>query len=289
LPSTVSRAAARAVTTIRYPASSRVVEPRSDLVVHHRSMADEVTDRTRRLILSRELRPGQRVKQAELATMMGVSTMPVREALLRLVAEGMVLADSNRSFSVAMTTTPSGIRDIYWIHSVLAAELSVRAWEVRDDALLATMTARNAAYAAALRSGNGGPPVLFRENSEFHSAIHDAASAPAIALTLKNTLRYFPDSSYDVAGWNEAAKEWQDGLIAEFEHGTADGVRTVISASCSKSAELYIAALWPDDPTSLPARVAAKPAARAAKTAKPAARPSPAKAPAKKAAGRKRG
>jgi DNA-binding GntR family transcriptional regulator len=245
-------------------------------------MADEVTDRTRRLILSRDLQPGQRIRQAELASMMGVSTMPVREALLRLVSEGMVLADSNRSFTVAMTTTPSGIRDIYWIHSVLAGELSVRAWDVRDASLLATMAARHSAYASALRSGGGGHSVLFRENWEFHSAIHHAADAPAIALTLKNTLRYFPDFSYDVPGWNNIAEEWQAGLIAEFERGSADGVRKVVSASCSKSAELYIAALWPDEPTATPAKRAAKAPAKVAKKA-------PAKAPAKKATARTRG
>jgi DNA-binding GntR family transcriptional regulator len=99
-------------------------------------MADKVTEQTRRLILSRELQPGQRIRQAELATMMGVSTMPIREALLRLVAEGMVIAESNRSFTIAMTTTPSGIRDIYWIHAELAGELAARAWDVRTDELV---------------------------------------------------------------------------------------------------------------------------------------------------------
>jgi DNA-binding GntR family transcriptional regulator len=237
------------------------MEARSDLVFQHRSMADEVTDRTRRLILSRELQPGQRIKQAELAVMMGVSTMPVREALLRLVSEGMVLADSNRSFTVAMTTTPAGIRDIYWIHSVLAGELSVRAWEARTDELLETMTARHEAYTAELRSGHGGHPTLFRENWEFHSAIHHAANAPAIALTLKNTLRYFPDFSYDVPGWNDVAADWQSGLITEFRRGSADGVRRVVSACCTTSAELYIAALWPDEPSAPGAK--AKPAKKA--------------------------
>src|ERR1700691_1289505 len=47
----------------------------------HRSMADAVTAQTRRLILSRQLQPAQRITQADLAEMMGVSTMPVREAL----------------------------------------------------------------------------------------------------------------------------------------------------------------------------------------------------------------
>jgi DNA-binding GntR family transcriptional regulator len=228
-----------------------VMETSSDLIVRHKSMTDEVTDRTRRLILSRQLQPGQRITQAELAAMMGVSTMPVREALLRLVAEGMVIADSNRSFTVAMTTTPEGIRDIYWIHSVLAGELAARAWDRRTDALIEYLRSAHKTYLAALKTA--GQTELFKDNWDFHAAIHRAADAPAIALTMKNTLRYFPDFSYEVPGWNDLAAEWQAGLVREFEAGTPDGARKVVTDSCRRSAELYIAALWPDQAEPQPA------------------------------------
>jgi DNA-binding GntR family transcriptional regulator len=223
-------------------------------------MADKVTEQTRRLILSRQLQPGQRIRQAELATMMGVSTMPVREALLRLVTEGMVIADSNRSFTVAMTTTPSGIRDIYWIHAELAGELAARAWDVRTDELIETLAGHERAYHAGLKSGVGGHAVLFSENWAFHSAIHHAADAPAIALTLKNTLRYFPDFAYDIPGWNEAGAQWQTALLAEFTNGSREGAREVVAKYSSASAELSIAALWPDE-TSTPKAKRARPGA----------------------------
>lgn len=219
----------------------------SDLVVRHQSMADQVTDRIRRLILSRELQPGQRIRQAELAAMMGVSTMPVREALLRLVSEGMVITDSNRSFTVAMTTTPEGIRDIYWIHSMLVGELTSRAWDRRDDDLIKVMKTHHKDYMAAMKSG--GHPELFKANWDFHAAIHRAADAPAIALTMKNTLRYFPDFSYDVPGWNELAADWQTGLLDQFEKGNQEGARAVVADCCRRSAELYITAFWPAEET----------------------------------------
>src|ERR1700761_2971131 len=128
----------------------RGVDSSTPLAVQHRSMADAVTERTRQMILSRELQPGQRIKQAELAAMMGVSTMPVREALLRLVSEGMVIADSNRSFTVAATTTPQGIRDIYWIHASLAGELASRAWDKRNPELIDNLKQQHENYLAAL-------------------------------------------------------------------------------------------------------------------------------------------
>jgi len=249
------------------------MEPWGSLLVRHQSIADKVTEQTRRLILSRELQPGQRIRQAELATMMGVSTMPVREALLRLVSEGMVIAESNRSFTVAMTTTPAGIRDVYWIHAQMAGELAARAWDVRTPELIETLATHESAYNAALKSGIGDHAILFGENWAFHGAIHHAANAPAIAVTLKNTLRYFPDFSYDIPGWNETGAEWQTALLAEFAHGTREGARKVVATYSSKSAELYIAALWPDK-TSAPKAKAARPAAKTAKrTAAPARTP----------------
>jgi DNA-binding GntR family transcriptional regulator len=224
------------------------MESSTGLVVQHRSMADAVTEQTRRLILSRQLQPGERIRQAELAEMMGVSTMPVREALLRLVSEGMVLADSNKSFTVAMTTTPAGIRDIYWIHSVLAGELAARAWDARDDELLATMNEHHETYMKALEAGTSGRQAeLFAENWAFHSAIHHKADSPAIALTVKNTLRYFPDFSMDIPGWYEVGSVWQEQLIRQFEKGTREGARKAVANGSSKSAELYIAALWPGE------------------------------------------
>lgn len=98
-------------------------------------------------------------------------------------------------------------------------------------------------YMAAMKSG--GHTELFTANWDFHAAIHRAADAPAIALTMKNTLRYFPDFSYDVPGWNELAADWQTGLLDQFVKGNREGARAVVADCCRRSAELYIAAFWP--------------------------------------------
>jgi DNA-binding GntR family transcriptional regulator len=248
-------------------------------------MADEVTERTRRLILSRQLQPGQRVRQSDLAEMMGVSTMPVREALLRLVAEGMILTDSNKSFTVAMTTTPTGIRDVYWIHSVLAGELAARAWDARDDELLATMKRHHETYIEALEAGPAGREAeLFAQNWAFHSAIHHKANSPALAQTVKNTLRYFPDFSLQIPGWYEVGAVWQAQLIRQFEKGTREGARNAVASGSSKSAELYIAALWPGEARGVEAEAASpieRPrgaSASSSKRAKPGTRPAKAQA-----------
>jgi DNA-binding GntR family transcriptional regulator len=55
-----------------------------------RTIQEQVLDNLRRLILGGEYAPGDKLQQEELAELLGVSAMPVREGLRRLQAEGLV-------------------------------------------------------------------------------------------------------------------------------------------------------------------------------------------------------
>ena len=212
--------------------------------IKHKSMTDNVCEQLRTMILSRQLEPGLRVTQVELADMLGVSTMPIREALLRLVAEGLIVTAANRSFEVA-TTTEQGIRDVYWMHGVLAGELAARAWDNKTDALLGALGLEHANSVQALKSGNY--QRLTESNHRFHAAINSAAESPTINVILRNTLHYFPDLSMDVAGWRELAIDWQSELINQFSSGTRTQAQKVSLAKSQAAAELFIDAYWSDD------------------------------------------
>jgi DNA-binding GntR family transcriptional regulator len=214
------------------------------LQIKHRSMADSVTDRMRQLIISRTLRPGQRIRQAELATMLGVSVMPIRESLLRLVVEGLVIADANRSYTVA-PLTPASIRDLYWIHSILASELTARAWDHRSDELIASLHWLHKQYGAALRSNDHA--ALEEANFEFHKQLHHAAEAPTIAYALRNTMHYFPDFSSQIDGWPELADGWQAGILKAFVTGSRNSAREVAESNIKKAAGLFIHSYWSTD------------------------------------------
>src|SRR4051794_11965613 len=54
-------------------------------------------DRIRQAILQGQLEPGQRLKEEELARDFGISRTPIREALLMLQMEGLVVAERNRT------------------------------------------------------------------------------------------------------------------------------------------------------------------------------------------------
>jgi DNA-binding GntR family transcriptional regulator len=209
--------------------------------IKHKSMADSVSEQLRTMILSRKLEPGLRVTQVELAEMLGVSTMPIREALLRLVAEGLIVTAANRSFEVA-TTTERGIRDVYWIHGVLAGELAARAWDNKTDALLGALLQEHANSVRALKSGDF--QQLTDSNRRFHAAINTAAESPTTNVILRNTLHYFPDFSLDVAGWRELAIDWQSELIDQFDSGDREQAKQVSMDKSRAAGELFIEAYW---------------------------------------------
>jgi DNA-binding GntR family transcriptional regulator len=233
----------------------------TDLHIQHKSMTDTAADQLRRLIVSRELPPGQRIRQAELAAMLGVSTMPIREALLRLVAEGMVVAESNRSFSVA-NTTEDDIRDIYWMHATFAGELTARAWDNKTPELIDALSQHHASYKRAVAAND--VEAFTSVNWQFHTTLNRAAAAPTTVRALSNTLHYFPSLRSEVAGWAEVAGRWQAGVLTQFKSGDRETARQVAVSNIQQSAEMFIESIWspPEEKPARRAKKAARPAAK---------------------------
>jgi DNA-binding GntR family transcriptional regulator len=204
-------------------------------------MADQVTDTLRRMILTRELGPGRRITQADLASMLGVSTMPVREALLRLVSEGFVDTVSNRSFTVAATTR-ARLDDIYWTHGMLVTEMTARAWDNRDRKLIKRLTVAHSDFLLAMRHRSSA--AMNDANYAVYAAIEASSRSPGLAFLLKTTLRFFPDFSDDIPGWPEIGSNWHAGLIDELSDGTREGAAEVTRRSVRDASKLVIGSFW---------------------------------------------
>ncbi len=72
----------------------------------------------RELILSGELPPGSRLNEVELAASLGISRGPLREAIQRLVAEGLLTLIAHRGAHVR-TFHPEELRDLYELREAL--------------------------------------------------------------------------------------------------------------------------------------------------------------------------
>lgn len=89
----------------------------------------------RQAIMSRQLEPGERVRQWDLAKRLNVSSVPVREALKTLEAEGQVTYESNRGYKVVQLSVED-VEEIYLMRRVLETEGTTHAMPRVDAELM---------------------------------------------------------------------------------------------------------------------------------------------------------
>lgn len=98
----------------------------------------KVCNALRKAILCGDLKPGERLVQAELAEALGVSRMPVREALRKLESEGLVTIEPHRG-AIVKSFSIEDIREIYELRAELekmAVEKSIRNMKEEDVAAM---------------------------------------------------------------------------------------------------------------------------------------------------------
>lgn len=122
-------------------------------------------------IVSFTLVPGEDLDEATLVGRLGVSRTPVREALVRLAAEGLVQLVPNRGARVA----PMGWNDIReHLEAFDVSQRLVTRWAAvrRTDEQIAKMDAERQTFEAAFRQDDA--VAMLDTNFQFHAAIGNA-------------------------------------------------------------------------------------------------------------------
>src|SRR5262245_10608211 len=109
-------------------------------------LRDDIVDRLASLIASGEL-DRDRLKEIELARQLGVSRTPLREALLILESEGLVVSEAHKGFRVA-ALSEARVRELYPILGALEG-LAVRESGEQLRARIGELRAVNAALRAS--------------------------------------------------------------------------------------------------------------------------------------------
>ena len=125
----------------------------------------------RRAIMSGAFPPGQAVTIRGLADRMGVSAMPVREALRRLVAERALTLLDNRRVRVPVMTAER-FDELLAARIALETEAAVRALPAIDAGRLAALHGINGAIDRAVAAEDGETVVA--QNLLFHLTLYGA-------------------------------------------------------------------------------------------------------------------
>jgi DNA-binding GntR family transcriptional regulator len=142
--------------------------------------AEVAYELVRERVLRGDLLPGAVIPQAALARELGVSTTPLREALRRLMTEGLVELDAHRDARVTRLTVEEA-RDLVELRrslDPLAAGLAAER-RTRDDLVLIRRTADEL---LPLRTDPG--PVELLTHRRFHAAIYSASHNELLVQTL---------------------------------------------------------------------------------------------------------
>jgi DNA-binding GntR family transcriptional regulator len=149
---------------------------------------ETVQDRVYSVLRDRLMRggfePGQKLKIAELATALGTSAMPVREALNRLAAERAIESMPNRSVRVPSLSKES-LRDLMEARCAIEGLAVARAAANMDEATLNTL--RQFIVAQSATDAEHVSEASAEQNRAFHFAIY-RRSGSAVLLPIIESL-----------------------------------------------------------------------------------------------------
>lgn len=205
----------------------------------------------RKLILHGDLAAGARLGEVELAERLGVSRTPVREALTRLAAEGLVELVPNRGARVSSWTVAelAAVFDLRVALEPKLTELAARRATPLDVAALHELAEEMAAV------GRPGPgqdlDVLIELNRRFHSCLVAVADQPAMAAALAGAvharivLRNF--HTYDDESLGRSLAHHRE-IVAAIRAGDPVWARAVMTAHLRNAQTVMLAAASPTGP-----------------------------------------
>ena len=159
----------------------------------YQSKSDIIAAYVREMIITGQAEPNTPLRQRDLAVRFGVSPTPVREALRRLEAEGLVKYDLHRGATVIDGSfAPS--EENYWVRAALepfAARLAAARITPEE---LAELDRIHAELSEAPDAGGSlNTDANYHElNRRFHFGIYEAARSPLLLALLRLLWQSFP-------------------------------------------------------------------------------------------------
>ncbi len=181
-------------------------QSKTALGITHASLGQLATDSLRSAILSGQYQPGERLVEDRLSTEMGVSRVPIREALRQLATEGLVAVQPRRGASVA-EVSPAVAADLVEVRATLEGLNARLAARNRSAEILAELH-------DILREGNLAAKSqsvadLVRLNGAFHDKLAEAGRN-SILWDIMRTLRERTSLVFALTTQRRASEDWKE-------------------------------------------------------------------------------
>lgn len=188
-----------------------------------------------------EFAPGTRMREENVAAMLGVSRTPVREALARLQARGLVESSSG-GLSVVRLTRPQTM-ELYALRAILEGAAARFAAENASESDLVNLRYVCERFVAF----DGGASEFARLNRLYHDAIYEAAHNRYLMRMLEELhdwLALLPDTTFSFAGRPAAAKEEHRRILLAIEAREPDRAEKAARGHINHARDARLALLF---------------------------------------------
>lgn len=150
------------------------------------SLVDVIVRHLRERIVTGKIAPGQKIVIRKVQEEFDISHIPVREALGRLEAEGLVVNMPRRG-AIAAPVSVAELVDIYDLRRMIEPEIAVRSAKVMTDHQLDAVRSALASTDSAAKAPTS--KRFISSNRRFHEALLAPKSNPTILRTLSHLWR----------------------------------------------------------------------------------------------------
>lgn len=203
-------------------------------------LAEEVLHTLRQALLSGVYPPGKKLGLEELASDLGVSMMPVRESLIALANEGLVIAEPRRGFR-ANPLQQQDLDDLFEVQAHLAGILAARAARIStsDDIEKLRTTHRSLEALSDKAHTAANLRRIGLLNAEFHRQINKLPAGDRIRWFLRLTTKFIREDLFEsVPEMIGASLEDHPRIIDALEKHDEVAARRLMEAHFSKGARL---------------------------------------------------
>ncbi|MCO1655356.1 GntR family transcriptional regulator [Pseudonocardia humida] len=174
-----------------------------------------------RVILAGDAPPGMRIPQEEVAAVLGVSIVPVRESLKTLVGQGLVEHELRGGYTVARLTDAE-LQELYLVRGVL--ERAALEHAVARARPVDVECARRSHDALTAAMADGDDRAYHRDSRRFHLALVAPSGMARLQAMLESawnlTEPYRPMSRLPRSEWDALHAE-HDEMLRAFVDGDA--------------------------------------------------------------------
>lgn len=193
-----------------------------------RHAAPQVVESLRAAIVSLELAPGLALDRAELAQQFGVSQTPVRDALMRLSEEGLVVIRAQYTTQVSRIDVPAA-REAHYLRRSVEIEIARQLAQAPDAAVIAGLRAQLSLQAEfAERKDFTG---FISADKEFHRQMYAAAGLPrlwAVVVKMSGHVDRLRLLHSPFTGKTASIMDGHQAILAAIEAGDVDAAQQAV-------------------------------------------------------------